>query len=194
MRNHIIKLSIVLALAAPIVSAQAVDLSTDKAVLAELQKVVDAKRDSSIGKRPDKLQSKDICIQRVRESAKLIVIGFFADDRGCELSGAFVNSGYFEKDDPNFSQNALAALGWKIATAQQRENLAGIWVEKGLLAFSPQQYQRFKSPPNSRDASLTRGEIKVIMMLPSVPGRTTRGYGRKVFVFNSDGVLMSVGI
>src|SRR5687767_8708078 len=108
------------------------DLSTNEGVLAELQKRLDAKGDEPGKKGGRKLDPKFVCIERLRESAKIIVIGGFAYDRGCRLQGAFVDSRYFEKDDLALTKNALAALGWETATPEQREKLALVWVAKGL--------------------------------------------------------------
>ena len=180
--------------------AQITGLSTDSGVLTELQKILDAKS-AALAKGDDKLEAKqkaaskleakDVCIQRLKESARIIVIGFFRTDIGCQFDGAFIDSRFFGQNDFDLSKNALAALGWKTADREKRETLAGIWVEKGLLAFSDEHYERFKNPVSSRYASTTDGEIKVIMLLPSIPGRTTRGYARKVFTFNKDGDLLS---
>lgn len=64
-------------------NAQKVDLATNEAVIAELQKRADAKR-TELGKTGgSKLSAKSVCIERLKESEKVIVIGFFAYDRGC---------------------------------------------------------------------------------------------------------------
>lgn len=115
--------------------AQTVDLSTDEAVLAEMQKRVDAKREAEGQSSGSKLTARSVCIERLKESPKVIVIGFFRYDRGCHFDGAFVESRYLERTDPAFSSLALEALGWKTATRDQREGLAELWVEKGLAAF-----------------------------------------------------------
>ena len=65
--------------------AQTVDLSTDEAVRKELAK------NSEFKSKLDRL-----CIERIKESAKIIVIGNHANDRGCRIDGAFVNSVYFD--------------------------------------------------------------------------------------------------
>ena len=114
-------------------NAQKGNLSTDQAVIEQL------------GKLKNKEFSRDkVCIERLKESANVIVIGFFAFDRGCRLDGAFVNSVYFEEEGTNLSKNALNALGWKKANQKEREKLTMIWVEKGLLAFSTALYTKDK--------------------------------------------------
>lgn len=116
----------------------AVDLSTDQAVIAEMQKIVDAEREKlGLGdKGGNKLGPRDVCIKRPKGFEKIIVIGFFAHDLGCRLDGAFIGSHYLKKGDPNFSREALAELGWEKAALKVREQLALFWTEKGLLAFS----------------------------------------------------------
>lgn len=106
------------------IRAQAIDLSTDEAVLKQIGK-----------QKNKKFSPDDVCIERLKESASVIVIGFFANDVGCRFDGAFVDSQYFEKNDAALSKNALAAFGWEKAPRREREMLADYWVEKGLLAF-----------------------------------------------------------
>jgi hypothetical protein len=95
-----------------------------------------------------KLKNRDfskvrVCIERVKELGKVIIIGFFQYDYGC-FDGAFVNAVYFEDGDAELSKNALTALGWKKAKRIQREKLAKLWVEKGLLAFLTVLYTKDK--------------------------------------------------
>ena len=137
--------------------AQTVDLSTDEAVHKELAK------NSEFKSKLDRL-----CIERIKESAKIIVIGNHANDRGCRIDGAFIDSHYFNADEAAFSKKALNALGWKKANQNQREQLAKLWVEKGLLAFSTVLYTKDKDlindefqPPNV--VSTENGEIVVTL-------------------------------
>lgn len=127
-------------------NAQKVDFSTDKAVLAELQKKADELREA-IGTTGDEkfdeamknakpIDAKSVCINRIKESEKIIVIGLKeSGDDSCSFHGAFVDSRFYYSDDKTLSKNALDALGWQKAERVKRENLAKIWVEKGLLAF-----------------------------------------------------------
>ena len=172
------------------------NLSTDEAVLAEMQKRVDAKR-AKLGlanKGTSKLDAHDVCIKRLEESPKIIVIGFFAYDRGCGLDGAFVNSRYFEKDDAALSKNALDALGWESANQSRREALAQLWVEKGLLAFFTVLHAKEKDlegrgfhPPQ---VVSNNGEIKVTLWIRLPSGMTPeRGYQRLEYRFARDGNL-----
>lgn len=126
-------------------NAQKVDLSTDKAVLAELQKKADEMR-AAIGTTGDEkfdaamknakpLDAKSVCINRIKESEKIIVIGLKESGDDCSFHGAFVDSRFYYSDDKTLSKTALDALGWQKAERAQREKLAKLWVEKGLLAF-----------------------------------------------------------
>jgi hypothetical protein len=175
--------------------AQSPDLSTDEAVLAELQKRVDAQR-AELGKKGgSRLGARDVCIKRLKESANVIVIGFFAHDLGCRFAGAFINSRHFEKDDVALSKNALAALGWGTANRGQREQLAKLWVERGLLAFftvpsvKDKDFQNREFHPPQVKAK-DNGEIVVTLWI-RVPSRMTRerGYQLLEYRFATDGNL-----
>ena len=171
------------------------DLSTDEAVLAELQKIVDAKRAELGGKGGSKLDAKFVCIKRLKESARVIVIGRFAYDYGCRLQGVFVDSRYFEKEDAALSKHALAALGWETAKQAERERLVKLWVEKGYLAFfnvlnernEDFQNREFQSP---QVASRETGETKFTLWIRLPPGRTERGYQLLEYRFAPDGNLL----
>ena len=149
-------------------NAQTIVSPTDEAVLEQFGKL----KDKKFGK-------DDVCIKRLKESAKIIVIGLFANDLGCRLDGMFVDSDYFET-----SKHALAALGWEKANRQQREKLATLWVEKVLFAFSVKPNQTFSAHSTGNDG------IKVIVSLQFPPGVTSRN-APKVFVFDKDGGLSS---
>ena len=184
--NKLIHFSLALLLApcilASCANAQNSDFSSDEIVIEHLE----------MHKKKEFLKD-EVCIKRFKESAEVIVIGFLDSETGCQLAGVFVNSRYYEKGDFELSKNALDALGWKTADWQQREELAGIWVKDGLMAFSASDYQRHKNPKFLPPKGVLPGgdEIQVIMLKPSVPGRTSRGSGRKVFTFNKDGSLIS---
>ena len=55
-----------------------IDLSTDEKVMKELNKG-----------RKSPLEDGDVCIERPEEFKELILIGYFADDRGCMFGDAF---------------------------------------------------------------------------------------------------------
>ena len=171
-----------------------INLSTKEAVLERL------------GKLKNKDFSKDkVCIQRVKELEEVIVIGFFRYDYGCHFEGVFVNSGYIE-DDANLSKNALNALGWKKAKRVQREKLATIWVEKGLLAFFtvlytkdedfvfPQVTYKGGRPPEPREFHppqvITKENGETIVTLWTSVMRRKKEYREHEFRFSSDGKLL----
>ena len=172
--------------------AQVIDLSTDQAVRKELAK--NSEFESALDM---------LCIHRLKESRAIIVIGTHALDRDCEIHGAFVNSVYFSEDSPELSQKALAVLGWEKAKKEQREKLALLWAEKGLLAFSTVLYTRDKNfdpyrgvtwkgkkpdfgefqPPSALVSE--NGEIVVRMWVARMTRIKT--YRRSTFVFTNDG-------
>lgn len=142
--------------------SQTVDLSTDEAVVEQFGK-----------QKNEKLTKDDVCIKR---SARVIVIGFM----GCSFHAAFVNSVYLE-ESADLSKNALNALGWKEADQKGREELAKLWVEKGLLAFSSVLYAKDRDlgddefhPPQV--VSRKNGEVIVTLWVSF----ESRKLGRKV--------------
>ena len=174
------------------------DLSTATGIIAELQRIIDGKRAESNGdekldakrKSASRLEAKDVCIERLKESAKIIVIGFFRYDYGCHFEGAFINSRYFDADDAALSKTALAALGWEKATKKDRELLATLWAAKGLLAFSNVLYTKDKDfnggefqPPQI--VSNEDGEIIVTLWISFV--RRKKEFRLVEYKFTKDG-------
>ena len=173
---------------------QNADLSTDEAVIAELQKISDEKNASltkgdeklaAKRKAASKLEAKDVCIGRLKESAKIIVIGFFRTDVGCRFDGAFVDSRFYERDETDLSKIALAALGWAKANRTGRERLTKIWVGEGLLAFAQMPYQQVS-------AVTVNDEIKITVSANRPAGVTSRSVPKR-FAFDTDGNLLSAG-
>ena len=187
--------------------AQTVDLSTNEAVIAELQKIVDAKRaefeipgnpelDAKIKDSDTKLKASSIRIKRFKDVPEVIVIGTFRTEYGFRLSGVFVNSRYFEKDEADLTKNALATLGWEKMPKREREMLADFWVTKCLLAFSDVRYTKDKDfnggefqPP--RTVSTENGGIKVTLWIIASSGMMSRGINFKFleYRFTKDGDL-----
>ncbi len=128
-------------------NAQRVDLSTDQAVRNELAKI------TAFSSKLDRL-----CIERPRELTKIIVIGTHASDSDCQFEGAFVDFVYFEKSAA-LTKSTLVGLGWNIADQKGREDMAKLWVEKGLLAFSTVLYKKDKDFDPYRGITF-RGGIK----------------------------------
>jgi hypothetical protein len=156
---------------------------------------VNAAREAIAGKKLDD-RSRN-CVRLDKELIGIAVVGSFAYDRGCRLSGVFVKTRYFENDDSGLSQAALAALGWKAANQKQREQLAQVWVEKGLLAFltvlseTNQDFagRTFQSPHSS---SQPNGEILVTLWIRMPAGRSRgRSYERREFRISAGGALSS---
>ena len=174
-------------------NAQKIDLSTDAGVLAELQKRADAKPVNPGQKGGRKLEARFVCIERLKESTEVIVIGFFAYDRGCRLDGAFVGSRYYDDQDAALSRNALATLGWAKAPQKEREMLASYWVQKGLLAFFTVLQTKDKDlndnefhPP--RAVTAENGEITVTLWIQMPTGmRTGKEFKRVEYKFAKDG-------
>ena len=177
------------------------DLSTQEGVLAELQKIKDAnikttgdeKLDAKI-KNARKLETKDVCIERLKESKQIIVIGAFRYDYGCHFEGAFVGSRFIEADESKIHQAALGVLGWKTASQNERENLAKIWVEKGLLAFSNVLYTKDEDfngadfqPPKTVSNEI--GEVSVSLWISVV--RRKKEFRYHEFRFAEDGSLLA---
>ncbi len=183
-------------------SASQVDLSTDEGVIAELQKRLDAQNaERAAGdarleaklRAASRLEAKDVCIERPKESAKVIVVGFFRYDYGCHFDGAFVGPRYYEATEYEMHGAALEAFGWRGASQEGRERLALAWVEKGLLAFfnvprtSPKGLEKFGfRPPQA--VSAERGAVKVTLWFQVPPGRNGgRGFQHVEYRFNGDG-------
>ena len=183
--NNLIKISLLFVFLSGVLvgcaNAQTVDLSTDKAVIEQL------------GKLNNKEFSKDkVCIERLKESANVIVVGFFAYDRGCRFDGVFVNSVYFEEDNADLSKNALNALGWKKANQKEREKLAMIWVEKGLLAFSTVLYtkdEKFSGGEFQPPQVVTKKNGEIIITLWTSVMRRKKEFQNLEFRFTKDGNL-----
>ena len=188
-------------------NGQTVDLSTDEAVIAELQKIGDAKRaefettgnpklDAKIKNSDTKLKASSIRIKRFKDVPEVIVIGTFRTEYGFQLSGVFVNSRYFEKDNADLTKNALATLGWEKMPKREREMLADFWVIKCLMAFSDVRYTKDKDfnggesqPP--RTVSTENGGIKVTLWIIAPSGMMSRGinFNFLEYRFTKDGNL-----
>jgi hypothetical protein len=179
--------------------SQAPDLSTDEGVLAAVQKRVDGERGLA-GKPPSRLEKRDVCIKRIKDAAAVVIVGFFAYDRGCMSAGAFVDGTYIEKSDKTLSQKALAAMGWKRAEYGQRQQLALKWVVNGLFAFSDVVHQDDKESPIAgfhppEVVTPKDGEITVTLWVRRPPGMRAEkpGYQSFRYEFSLDGELLRKG-
>jgi hypothetical protein len=161
------------------------DLSTDDGVSAAREAVSGQKLDG---------YSKG-CVRRDGALPETVVVGSFAHDLGCEFQGVFVGSRYFEGDEAAVSKNALNHLGWKTARPEERERLAKLWVEKGLLAFLTvlaRKDEDFQDHPFQPPQAVTKenGEIIVTLWIREPPGMSReKVYRRLEYRFYADGAL-----
>ena len=95
------------------------DLSTDEAVLEALRK------------EHGDIEEDDICIVRPSSFRKLIIVGFFAHDRGCD--GGIVYYKGEKVSDENFSLKVLKDNGW--GKEDDRQELALKWVREVSLVW-----------------------------------------------------------
>lgn len=203
------KLSLALFLLTPVsvgcARAQRVDLSTDEGVIAELQKMVDARNAARAGD-DEKLAAKlraarrlgrdSVCIER-KEPAKIIVVGFFRNDYGCHFEGAFVGTRFYDETEIfGATKTALERLGWQKANQEGRERLALFWIEKVLHAFDEVFYPNRENPPQHggvqppRAVTEANGDVIVTLwiQLPTrMPGE--KRFRGLEYTFNSDGSL-----
>jgi hypothetical protein len=74
----------------------------------------------------------DACVEWPRSFSRVVVVGGFANDRGCEQEGTFV-------DDVLHREHAelpgLATVGFADAAMERKEQLAQAWVDEVLHAF-----------------------------------------------------------
>ncbi len=174
-----------------------IDLSTDEAVLKEVQKRLDAKSDAAGERGGRKLDANSVCVERLKESKKIIVIGYFRNDFGCHIDGAFVDSRYFEITDTALSKEALATLGWVKAQNREREMMANSWVQNGLLVFFNVLQIKDKDLRDSEfhpplAAAAEDGNIRVTLWI-QMPPRMRRGkeFKRVEYIFAKDGKQIS---
>lgn len=100
------------------------DLSTDEKVL----KVLNKGRDNI-------LEKQDVCIERPASLKGIIIVGFFAHDRGCGFDSAFVNGKRYE-DEKAATKAGLIFLGWNKIKTEECGELALNWTKNALLKFS----------------------------------------------------------
>lgn len=178
-----------------------INLSTNEAVIAELQKITDAKNarlageDEAIAakRRTVRLAAKNVCLERLKESPRVIVVGAFRYDYDCHFEGAFVDSRFYEANTLEIHENALAALGWEKANQAEREEIARLWVEKGLLAFftvlqtKTKELENFDSHP-PRVVSDEKGGMKITLWFQTPPRmRRGKGFQRVEYRFKDTG-------
>lgn len=156
---------------------------------------VNAAREALAGRKLDD-RSRN-CVSLDKKLPGIAVVGSFAYDYGCRISGVFIKSHYFENQTPGLSQAALNALGWKSAKPKQREEMATNWVQNGLLTFltvlsakNEDFGERSFEPPHATSAA--NGETIVTLWIRMPVGRRRgRSYQRREFKFAADGSLLS---
>lgn len=162
-------------IAADSANAQKADVLTDKAILRTLEKL-----------RGGDWYRDEICLKRLNEPAKIVIVGVRNEKLVCHLDGVFVDSDYFVQGRLEWSKNALRALGWEKANRQQREKLTKLLIETVLFAFSAKSNQTFRAVSSGDD------ETKVFVSLKFPPGVTSR-HAPKIFVFDKDGNMSPAG-
>jgi len=158
-----------------------INLSTDEAVLEQLERVQNKK-----------FSKNAICIERVKEPSEIIVIGAFRYDYGCHLEGVFVNKVYYE-NGADLSKNALSVLGWKKWNREMREKMALAWVEKVLLSFSTVLYSQrtdFKEGEFSAPQIFTKENGETVVRLWTSMMRRKKEFHRHELKFAEDGALL----
>jgi hypothetical protein len=89
----------------------------------------------AFGKATGKQISKeDICIERPESFKDVVVVGFFAHDRGCMPAGYFVGGAWIEQRDAA-AKVALSGAGWATADEETRKKLATDWFMDVIYAF-----------------------------------------------------------
>jgi hypothetical protein len=162
------------------------DLSTDEGLTAA-REAVSGKRLGAYSKG---------CVRRSPDLPNIIVVGSFAHDRGCAFHGVFIDSSYFEGEASDVSRRALNALGWETSDAGRREELARLWVERGLLSFvtvlarksEDFPIRRFQPP---RAITTKDGDIVVTVWVRLPPGRREgTAYQLLEYGFSNDAELL----
>jgi hypothetical protein len=161
------------------------DLSTSEGV--------NAAREAISGKKLDEGSKK--CIRRNSDLPQIVAVGGSAFDYGCLFQGVFVDSHYFENGDVALSKKALDALGWRTANPEERERLARLWVENGLLPFFTviaQKNEDFQNrsfqPPQA--ISKENGQIIVTLWISLPIMLNGRHYQLLEYRFSKDGELL----
>ena len=136
------------------------------------------------------------CTKRPAELPEIILVGFFAHDRGCMLDGAFVKKYFLSRQDENLSRRALESFGWRKADSTKREEIALRWTQFGLLAFGGYPIIKRDEDFNGREFSAPEalasaaGGVKVVLWTRQPAGmRCETNYQRLSFTFSEDGSL-----
>lgn len=135
--------------------ASAGDLSTDEGVRAAYAKQTGEKLDERHG-----------CTGRTGVK-DVVVVGSFASDRGCILTGAFVAGRFITGD--RLPTEGLAGAGWDTVAAADRPAFALQWAEKVLfhwggdfVASSDKAFDFDDTPPFAPPAAVAEGDVVVV--------------------------------
>lgn len=77
----------------------------------------------------------DLCTVFPSTFPRVIVVGGFADDRGCMYEGMFVDRTWYGRGGERPSRAVLGTAGWADADAETRQKLARAWVHEVSNAF-----------------------------------------------------------
>ncbi len=162
-------------------NAQKYDLSTKDGVFDALESITGEKYDKN---------SKG-CLKRPKELPNIILVGDFAHDLGCRLTGGFVGQEYVKRKD--LSESALKSLGWEKAPKDVREGLALNWVKNGMMAFGNPLDKATKDFTNRkfekpRAKSDNDGNITITLWLKRPAGMICEdAYSQVSYAFSKDG-------
>ena len=135
----------------------------------------------------------DLGIVRIEGFPHVVVVGFFANDRGYRVEGVFVGDEYasIETQTPK----ALAAAGWAGAPPAKRQQLALQWTESALLAWqSPlsQAPKRFgdRSFQKPTATALPGDGVQVTLWVQKPAGmRPVFRFEKMVYAYSPQGAL-----
>ncbi len=74
-----------------------------------------------------------VCVERPRALPRVVVVGSFAQDRGCALSGAFIDDDFLGYDA--LARDGLARLGFRETSGEAREALGRRFVLEVMHAY-----------------------------------------------------------
>ncbi len=162
------------------------DLSTNEKVLEVLNQG-----------RERKWKKESVCIERPNQLKGIIIVGFFAHDRGCRFNLAFVNGKKYEGIE-NATKASLNHLGWTKKQNEERLVLAMNWTKYSLLQFhtalekATPDFNLSNTPTFSAPQSTLNddGSIKITIWVRQPSGMLPqRDYDLMEYRFGDDGSL-----
>jgi hypothetical protein len=76
-----------------------------------------------------------ICAVWPNDFSRIVVVGSFANDRGCMTEGLFVDGAWYDGRRADAVTAGLATRGWIGASSDERQRLARGWVDAVVHAF-----------------------------------------------------------